>query len=51
MPGRRPIFATLISSLILGTRDLLFKMTLEPDSPAKRKAKQAKKEAKKKKQE
>jgi hypothetical protein len=49
MPGRRPIFASLISSLIWGTRDFLFRATLEPASPEKRKAKEAKKAARKKK--
>ena len=51
MPGRRPIFATLVSNLFWGTRDFLFKATLEPASPEKRKAKAAKKAAKKKKKE
>lgn len=50
MPGRRPIFASLVSNLIWGTRDFLFKATLEPASPEKRKAKEAKKAAKKKKE-
>ncbi len=49
MPGRRPIFATLITSLFWGTRDFLFKATLEPASPEKRKAREAKKAAKQKK--
>ncbi|MEQ6167272.1 MULTISPECIES: hypothetical protein [unclassified Ekhidna] len=47
MPGRRPIFASLVSNLFWGTRDFLFKATLEPASPEKRKAKAAKKAAKK----
>ncbi|SNS93946.1 hypothetical protein SAMN05421640_1703 [Ekhidna lutea] len=51
MPGRRPIFATLITSLFWGTRDFLFKATLEPASPEKRKAREAKKAAKKNKKE
>ncbi len=51
MPGRRPIFATLITNLFWGTRDFLFRATLEPASHEKRKAKEAKKEAKKKKEE
>ncbi|WP_425393050.1 hypothetical protein [Ekhidna sp.] len=49
MPGRRPIFASLITNLFWGTRDLLFKATLEPASPEKRKEREAKKAAKKKK--
>ena len=48
MPGRRPIFASLVYNLFWGTRDFLFKATLEPASPEKRKAKEAKKAAKKK---
>ena len=48
MPGRRPIFASLIASIFWGTRDLLFKVTLEPASHDKRKAKEAKKDEKKK---
>lgn len=47
MPGRRPIFASLISNLFWGTRDFLFKATLEPASHEKRKEKEAKKAAKK----
>ncbi len=47
MPGRRPIFASLISNLFWGTRDFLFKATLEPASHEKRKAKEAQKAAKK----
>lgn len=48
MPGRRPIFLSLVSSLIWGTRDFLFKALLEPASHEKRKAKEEKKKAKKK---
>ncbi len=51
MPGRRPILASLITNLFWGTRDFLFKATLEPASPEKRKEKEAKKAAKKKKKE
>lgn len=51
MPGRRPIFASLISNLFWGTRDFLFKATLEPASHEKRKAKEDKKAAKQKKAE
>ena len=47
MAGRRPIFATLVSDLYYGTRDLLFRITLEPASHANQRAKEAKKEAKK----
>ncbi len=49
MPGRRPIFASLISNLFWGTRDFLFKVTLEPASPQERKKKEEAKKAKKKK--
>jgi len=46
MPGRRPILASLITTLLWGTRDFLFKVTLEPASPSKRKAKEKKKDQK-----
>ena len=49
MAGRRPIFATLLSSIILGTRDFFFKAMLEPASHKKRQEKEAKKEKKSKK--
>ena len=49
MAGRRPIFATLVSDLFYGTRDLLFRAMLEPASHADQKAKEAKKQAKKEK--
>lgn len=49
MPGRRPIFASLITTLFWGTRDFLFKATLEPISAEKRKEKEAKKAAQKEK--
>ena len=48
MAGRRPILATLISTLIWGTRDFMFKAMLEPASADKRKAKEEKKKDKKK---
>jgi hypothetical protein len=43
MAGRRPIFLSLISSLIWGTRDFLFKALLEPASHEDRKKKDKKK--------
>ncbi|MEO9872814.1 hypothetical protein [Ekhidna sp.] len=46
MPGRRPIFVSLVSNLFWGTRDFIFKATLEPASPEKRKRKEAAKKAK-----
>ena len=46
MAGRRPIFATLITTLFWGARDFLFKVTLEPASHDKRRAKEAKKKKK-----
>lgn len=46
MPGRRPILASLFTNIFWGTRDLLFKATLEPASPQKRKEKEAKKKSK-----
>ena len=46
MAGRKPIFATLVTSLYYGTRDLLFKVTLEPASHQSRKAKEAKRQKK-----
>ncbi len=42
MAGRKPIFATLVTSFYYGTRDLLFKVTLEPASHQSRRAKEAK---------
>ncbi len=47
MAGRRPIFVSLITTLFWGTRDFLFKVTLEPASHEKRRAKEAKKSLKK----
>lgn len=46
MAGRRPIFATLITNILWGTRDFLFKVTLEPASHEKRKEKQERKDRK-----
>lgn len=43
MPGRKPILATLISSFIDGTRDFFYRLLLEPESHAKRRAKRMKK--------
>ncbi len=47
MPGRRPIFASLVTKLFWGTRDFLFKIILEPASPEKRKKKEVENQAKK----
>ncbi len=41
MPGRRPIFATLISNIYYKLRDTLYKATLEPEAPEIRKAKES----------
>lgn len=49
MPGRRPIFASLITNIFWGTRDFLFRVTLEPASHDKRRAKEDKKKENKKK--
>lgn len=48
MPGRRPIFFSLMSSIYHFFRDLFFKAMLEPESPAKRRVKRIKKGKKKK---
>ncbi len=54
MVGRRPIFASLVTSLYYWVRDSLYKATLEPESHEVRKAKESfkpsrdKKEAEKK---
>jgi hypothetical protein len=41
MPGRRPIFATLVSGLFTTVRDVLFKLILDPAaSRTKRKREQ-----------
>jgi len=47
MPGRRPIFATLLSSSYYWLRDGLFKVTLEPEAPEVRKSKASNKPQKK----
>lgn len=39
MAGRRPIFASLISDVLSFTRDFFYKILLEPESHAKRRAK------------
>jgi hypothetical protein len=46
MPGRKPIFATLVSDLYTFTRDSMFKVFLEPDSHEERRAKEEKKKNK-----
>ncbi len=46
MPGRRPIFVSLVSTLIWGTRDFIFKAFLEPESHEERKKKEDKKKKK-----
>lgn len=46
MAGRKPIFATLVTDIYYGTRDLLFKVTLEPASHANQRAKENKKQEK-----
>ncbi|MBV6640412.1 MAG: hypothetical protein KI791_06830 [Cyclobacteriaceae bacterium] len=43
MHGRKPIFATLVSDFIDFTRDLFYRLLLEPESHAKRRAKRMKK--------
>ncbi len=43
MPGRKPIFATLVMDFIDFTRDFFYKLMLEPESHAKRRAKRMKK--------
>ncbi len=43
MPGRRPIFATLVTDLYTFTRDSMFKIFLEPASHEDRRAKEEKK--------
>lgn len=42
MPGRRPILASLITNVFWGTRDFLFKVTLEPAAHDKKKPKESK---------
>lgn len=46
MAGRRPIFATLVTNVFVGTRDFFFKVMLEPASHDKRREKEEKKKAK-----
>lgn len=46
MPGRKPIFASLLAGSYYTIRDLLFKATLEPESPEERKEKSKKKPTK-----
>ena len=43
MPGRRPIFVSLVSNWYYFLRDGLFRLTLEPEAPEVRKAKGSKK--------
>lgn len=38
MPGHKPIFVGLISSILVFFRDSLFKATIEPKSPKLRRA-------------
>ncbi|MFY0607235.1 MAG: hypothetical protein JXR10_10990 [Cyclobacteriaceae bacterium] len=47
MPGRRPIFATLMFDLSTLLRDGLYKALLEPASHADRKKKESKNKSKK----
>lgn len=42
MPGRSPIFVTLISSIFMFLRDILFRATLEPVAKKGRKKRQDK---------
>ena len=46
MPGRKPIFATLINDIFTFTRDSMFKAFLEPASHDDRKAKEEKRKKK-----
>jgi len=43
MPGRKPILATLVTDFIAFTRDFFYKLLLEPESHAKRRARRMKK--------
>ena len=43
MPGRKPIFATLVVDVYTFTRDAMFKLFLEPASHEDRRAKEEKK--------
>ena len=45
MPGRRPIFASLLSNWYYFLRDGLFRLTLEPQAPDIRKANEARKKS------
>ena len=42
MPGRKPILASLISGLMLFTRDFFYRVLLEPASHESRKSKENK---------
>lgn len=42
MPGRRPIFVSLVSDLFYTLRDFLYKRTIEPKAPEIRKSKETK---------
>lgn len=42
MPGRRPIFISLVSDFYYFLRDFLYKKTIEPKAPQIRKSKEAK---------
>ncbi len=42
MPGRRPIFVSLISGTYYAMRDFLYKQTIEPKAPEIRKSKDTK---------
>ena len=46
MLGHQPIFATLVTGIFRGMRNLLYKMILEPKSHEERKTKEAKTEEK-----
>ncbi len=46
MPGRKPIFATLVTDIYTFTRDSMFKIFLEPASHEERRAKEEKKKKK-----
>ncbi len=48
MPGHKPIFVTLVTDIITFTRDAMFKVFLEPASHEDRRAKEEKKDKKKK---
>jgi len=46
MPGRKPIFATLVTDIYTFTRDSMFKVFLEPASHEDRREKEKKKKDK-----